>query len=128
MKIDKIELLAGVNNPKIYYCSIWLYTTHHSEIAVRVMSTLDESPATNKFYWIFTGVVYFEGPLKWQGADIYFDDIERGSLVKKIYPTFHNIEELISSDTYRLFKFADKISELEVRILASGVMRVEKLP
>jgi hypothetical protein len=58
MKIDKTQLLSGIDNPAFCYCAIWAYTSHHSELAIRVMSTPSDTPATKKFYWIFTGVFY----------------------------------------------------------------------
>jgi|SRR5919109_1382074 hypothetical protein len=129
MKIDKTQLLFGIDNPELCYCTMWMYTSHHSELAIRVMSTPKDTTDTKKFYWIFTGVIYHEGPSKWQGADFYIANSERDSLLKRIVnPAVGNVDKLIESDFYHLFKFIDKISGLEVRIIASGVIRVEKLP
>jgi hypothetical protein len=129
MKIDKTQLLSGIDNPEFCYCTLWMYTSHHSELAIRIMSTPSDTPATKKFYWIFAGVIYHEGPEKWQGADFYLANPERDSLLKKIInPAVGNVDLLIRNDFYQLFKFSGKTSGLEVKIIASGVNRVEKLP
>lgn len=128
MKIDKNQLLFGIDNPEFCYCTMWVYTSHHSEMAVRIMSTPEDVPATKKFYWIFTGVIYHEGPSKWQGADFYIDSAGRDNLLRKVInPEVGNVEELIKNEFYRLFKFKDIASGLEVKILATGIMRLEKL-
>jgi hypothetical protein len=128
MNIDKPRLLAGVNEPENYYCAVWAHTVHHSELAVRIISDRDETPTTQFFYWIFSGVLFYEGPLKWQGADFSFDDSECDTILMRIYPTLNNSEKIVIHDLHRLFKFIDKMSGLEVKILASGVIRLEKLP
>jgi hypothetical protein len=130
MNVDKTQLLSGASSPESYYCTVWLQTAHHSEMAVRIMSTLDETPTTQKFYWVFTGVVYYSGPLKWQNADFTLDVNNRVDIIKKIYPTINinNLDDLLSKDFYRLFKFIDNISSLEIKILASGIVRLENLP
>jgi hypothetical protein len=129
MKIDKTQLLSGIDNPEFSYCTLWMYTCHHSELVIRIMSTYSETPATKKFYWIFAGVIYHEGPEKWQGADFYIANSERDIFLKKIInPAVGNFDVLIKSDFYQLFKFIDKISGLEIKIIASGVIRIENLP
>ena len=127
MYVDKSHLLTGVNEPENYYCAVWAYTVHHSELAVRMISTRDETPSTKKFYWIFSGVLFYEGPLNWQGADFSFDDSGRNTILMKIYPALNNSEKLAMQNLFRLFTFIDKKSGLDVRILASGVTRLEKL-
>ena len=129
MKIDKTQLLFGIDDPGFYYCTLWMYTCHHSELAIRIMSTRSDTPDTKEFYLIFTGVIYHEGPSKWQGVDFSIEHSERDVFLKKIInPAVGDADVLIKNDFYKLFKFSDTASGLEVKILASAVIRVENLP
>lgn len=123
MNIDKTHLLSGFSDPKSCYCTVWLQTVHHSEMAIRVASTLDDLPVTQKFYWIFTGVVYYSGPLRWKNADFVLDTQSKKIIISKLNKTEYSFDE----DFYGLFKFSDNLSGLKVEILASGILRVENL-
>lgn len=128
MEVDKSNLLAGLREPEKYYCTAWMYTAHHSELAIRITSDHDELPTTQSFFLLFSGVLFYEGPLRWHNADFSVDNSERDIILAKIYPSLNNPEKIELQGLYQLVNFIDKMTGLEVKILFSGVNRVEKLP
>jgi hypothetical protein len=127
MNIKKSDLLVDISEPENFYCNVWAYTVHHSELVVRIISDNDEIPSTKKFYFVFSGVIYYEGPIKWKNVELFLDNSELEVILNKLYPKLNNTEKIGMYDYLKLFKFIDKETNLEVKILASRVNRLENL-
>jgi hypothetical protein len=123
------ELLSNIHNPETQYCTVWKYIVQHSEMAVQIRSDIDETPTTKKLFWIFEGVLLYQGPLKWQGADFRLaPDHECMELITRLKPEIKHPEILIDSGFYNLFKFRDRISGFDINIVASSAIKVTNLP
>jgi hypothetical protein len=58
--------IFNIENPQTYFCTVWSYLVNHSMLLVRI----DKGELDNGiFYLCFELVQYFEGPLRWKGAD-----------------------------------------------------------
>jgi len=58
--------IFNIENPEAYFCTVWSYLASHSMLLIRVdKGELDQEI----FYLYFELVQYFEGPLKWKGAN-----------------------------------------------------------
>ena len=111
-------------NTEYYYCSVWLYQRSHSEMVVK-LSKSDELSDPDKFYVLFTWVVYYEGPLKWQGEVFQLgSDMECKELLQKLGYTYP--DELISSGKFHLY--VSHTTEYNVRVIAAKYSKLNKLP
>ena len=123
-----LELLKDIRDPSSQYCAVWKYSVHHSELVIEVKSDVDETPTTKRLFWIFQGVMSYHGPLKWQGADFHLaPDSDCLELIIHLKPGLKNPEVLVNDGLCNLFRFKDRISRLDVHILASGAIRGTEL-
>ena len=130
MRTDfELELLSSIHSPETRYCTVWKYVVQHSEMAVQIRSDLDETSTTKKLFWVFQGVLLYQGPLKWQGADFHLSsDNDCMKLLIQLNPKIKYPELLISEGRCNLFRFSDRISGFDVNILASTVIKTEHIP
>jgi hypothetical protein len=84
---------------------------------------IEESGDELAFYVYFGGVIYFEGPLQWSGADFISGSEEECIGILRRMGVKH-AEEAVRSDYYRLFRV--KLSQLEVRIVATAAVKLDE--
>lgn len=116
-----------IDNPQSYHCTVWRYQADHQQadpqqMLVRVHRS-EESGAETAFYLYFGGVMYFEGPLHWHGAEFLRGPEEECiAILHKI--GFKYAEDAVRSDYYCLFKV--KLPQLEVRIVAQAAVKLDE--
>ncbi len=66
---DFQNLMISLEATQKYECRVEHYTIGHRQIRIRVNKPMGIVTDEEAFYLIFTGVVYFEGPLQWIGAN-----------------------------------------------------------
>jgi hypothetical protein len=122
------ELLSGMDHPELYYCTVWEFTVHHAEMVLQIRSDLNEITTTKKLFWIFQRVMYYQGPLKWYGADFHLgSDSECMKLIAQLEPKVARPDVLLDMGLCNLFKFNDSATGLDVNILAGGAIKAENL-
>lgn len=65
-----VKELSHIQNPDQYYSAIHLYYVGHSMLLVQADKGKEFGP-DRLLYLTFVNVVFFEGPLQWQGVDFY---------------------------------------------------------
>lgn len=115
-----VKELSHVKNPKQYYSAVHLYHSGHSMILVQADKG-KEFGANRLLYLTFINVLFFEGPLQWQGVDFYLgtsgecaEILDHIGLDPKVF------------DLYRLFKI--KLAKCYVNIVASRVYCSDRPP
>jgi hypothetical protein len=63
-----IETL-NIADPQAYTCKVWSYLVSHLQLLIRAWK--DDFLTGDTFYLLFTGVLYFDAPTIWQGADFH---------------------------------------------------------
>ena len=111
-----------IDDPQSFCCTVWRYQAGHHQMLVRV-HRLEESGDETAFYLYFGGVIYFEGPLHWSGAEFTSGSEEECAGILRMIG-FKHAEDATRSDYYRLFKV--KLSQLEVRIVAETAVRLDE--
>ena len=111
-----------IDDPQSFHCTIWRYQAGHHQMLVRVCR-IEESGDELAFYVCFGGVIYFEGPLQWSGADFISGSEEECIGILRRMGVKH-AEEAVRSDYFRLFRV--KLPQLEVRIIATAAMTLEE--
>lgn len=108
-----------IADPQTYICTVWSYRASHSTLLVRA----DKNKFGNEtLYLSFTGVLYFEGPLKWMGAE--FNNGAVDECIKLLHRQgLKSIPDNELLDRFGLFVVELPNSEF-VKILASK--RIEK--
>ncbi len=83
---------------------------------------------TQKFYLVFEGVEYFEGPLHWRGVKFFVGPPDEClEILRKIKGRrFNRMTDDYLLNIYRLYK--TKTPELEVKILAGPVYKISEIP
>jgi hypothetical protein len=115
-----VKELGHIENPKQYYSAIHLYYVGHSMLLVQADKGKESGP-DRLLYLTFTNVVFFEGPLQWQGVDFYLgtsdectEMLNRIGLDKRTF------------DLYRLFKI--KLEKGFINIVAMRVYCADTPP
>jgi len=62
--------ILGTTDLQAYHCKVWSYLVSHSQMLLRVYK--DDFMTGDTFQLLFTGVLYYEGPMSWQGVDFHF--------------------------------------------------------
>jgi hypothetical protein len=112
----------NIANPQEYSCRVGSYRVNHSLMLVR--ATKSEFEPGKTFYLTFGGVLYFEGPLAWSGADFCIsttDECERLLSKMGYSDSLH-----VLSDKYRLFLV--ELPNLEVKIIALDAIKTSDIP
>ncbi len=119
--------LSDITNPSAYHCRVWSYLASHSQLLVRVHK--GDFVTGDTFYLLFAEVLYFDGPMSWQGVTFHLGTSEEcWELVRK-RPGFSEIpqeERLLALKKVRLYTF--EAQDCTVRILAGNVHRNKDFP
>jgi hypothetical protein len=100
-------------------CAVASYRINHSLMLVKV----DNVKSEETFYLTFSGVLYFEGPLKWQGGNFCIETVDEcEKLLRKIGYGY----ALHVLDKYRLFVV--NLPSAEVKILALEAIKTVDIP
>lgn len=98
------EFLGKIKNLGRYECRVWEYhCAGHSQLYIRVNKAHQYS---NSFMILFSGVEYFEGPMRWKGANFKAATNEECStLLRCIDPLVPDEIDVpqIKAEDYRLF-------------------------
>jgi len=127
------ELLNGIDHPETYYCRVWECQARYEYLMLIQLKSDPAEMRGKELFWEFQRVMYFQGPLHWQGADFRLgSDSECIELLAQLEPKVTHPEMLIEWDFCSLFKFKDKITGLDIKILAGGAFgpkaKVESAP
>jgi hypothetical protein len=108
--------LLGLEAPHKYQCKVWGYVIGHSQMLLEVHPA---SEYDNRFYLLFSDVLYFEGPMRWDNVNLRLGtNEEREAIYVRLYgPKLDDIR-LALEQTHHLYVFDG--TGLPVRIIASG--------
>jgi hypothetical protein len=87
---------------KKYSCVFWGFSAHHSRLYIRLYSS--ETKPDDHMYLEFHSVSYFQGPMRWTGANFRFGT--RDEFVKVINSGIVELSEDVIDhylNSYRLF-------------------------
>jgi hypothetical protein len=116
----------SIANPQLYSCKVWSYLASHSQMLLRIHE--GDFLTGDTFYSLFTGVQYFEGPMRWKGASFQLGTSEESLALLQKRPALVNLPERDLQtiiNTTKLFKFE---SQEHVRILAGAVRTSKDIP
>ncbi|MBZ0295942.1 MAG: hypothetical protein K8L99_25505 [Anaerolineae bacterium] len=115
--------------PELYRCQVYRYFNGLSRLYVGVFKPYQSVPA---FYFLFSDVGYFEGPVNWQGADFdiapdeeCIDLMLRCGMIGEAILTFPNAYASIT-ETARLYRA--RTQNIPVQIIASSVTMLNEIP
>jgi hypothetical protein len=109
-------------NPETCYCVIQGYLKHHSYMEIRVARENIES-SEGVLYLHFEGVVYFEGPMIWQGAA--FSLAPSSACLSLLHKTakYEGVPDDYLSQRFQLITttaITPKLDKLEIAILTQA--------
>ena len=124
MNNSKKNNILDLVNPDIYNCIVWSYRVSLSRLLVRV----DEGEFDkNFFYLIFEEVLYFEGPLRWGGANFCLGTDEE--CVKILHRRgLNGIPEGELLNLYSLFIVELPDSEVVKIVASNNIYRTSDIP
>lgn len=108
---------SKVEDPQQHVCTVWGYIFGHSQMFLEVYP---EWKREERFYLLFSDVLYFEGPMKWQGSGFRFGTpVEQKNLYNRM--SGEKLETVWNAwnQTHRLYILDN--SRFHVYILASGI-------
>jgi len=119
-----IETL-NIADSHAYTCKIWSYLVSHLQLLIR--SWKDDFLTGDTLYLLFTGVLYFDGPTIWQGADFRLGTPDECFKLLQEKRSFEdNPEHRGVAEKIHLFKA--ETSRGVIRILAKNVSKSQEIP
>jgi hypothetical protein len=109
---------------KDYHCRVWSYLASHSALLVRAYK--EDFQTDDTWYLLFSGVVYFEGPITWVVVDFNFGSPNESLGLIRKSGAFGDMPDDYLLKHYHLFKI--KTGNGEVKILASNISRGNEIP
>lgn len=68
--------IFDLNNPENYSCIVWHYVASLSNLRIHIYPTNQFLNTSATYYLLFSGVIYFSGPMKWDNANFYKGSFE----------------------------------------------------
>jgi hypothetical protein len=103
----------SIPNAAKYVCIVWHYQVAHSTMIVRI-----QDPQTEEIYWVsFLAVQYYDGPMRWQGANFSVEEsIETLTLLREKTGFHLDMSDEDLENEFQLFTVNCK--DYQVRVLA----------
>jgi hypothetical protein len=101
--------IFSLENPVSCFCQITKFKLSHRAMDIQLIE--------EEKFLIFVGVIYFQGPIQWKGANFTVGvESDMLSLLRRVYPLLIQSPDNLLIELYKLYQVVD--TEFNILILA----------
>src|SRR5687767_8481732 len=108
--------IFSLKNPTECLCEVTKFKISHGALDIQLVE--------EKVFLVFVGVIYFQGPMSWQGANFSLSpEVKTLKLVRHIYPDLAEGHENLLTRFYKLYRV--RTAKFNILILACNGVKSE---